>query len=213
MRLSEKYRPQSLVDVVGQPVVRMLRALAAKSYSCCVLLECSSGGVGKTSTALAFANDLGCIDEFHGLHIAACSEFTVDVARGLFEGHDGRMARQRVAKLVIEPPGNLEWLVPWQPVTDSGDGLVRELKKELVSGHVLHGLPVAAVGPRIDCDDVLFATSDPAKRLAVVHLTWSGDAEADPKWPTTVVYKDWQDWIARCLVPDHQAYRVESKLD
>jgi hypothetical protein len=109
-------------------------------------------------------------------------------------------------KLLIEPPANMEWLTPWEPVGESGDGLVRELKKELGSGHVLHGSAVAAVGRRIDCDDVLFATPDASKPLAVVHLTWSGHAETDPTWPTTAVYKDWQDWISRCLVPDHQAY-------
>ena len=53
-------------------------------------------------------------------------------------GHEWR-------KLVIEPPVDLEWLEPWEPVTGSGDGLVRELKKELGSGHVLHGLEVVAV--------------------------------------------------------------------
>lgn len=106
----------------------------------------------------------------------------------------------------MEPPANLKWLEPWEPVTGAAVGLVQEFKKELVSGHVLHGIPVAAVGRRIDCDDVLFVTSDPTKRLAVVHLTWSGHAQSNAKWPATVVCKDWQDWIARCLVPDHKAY-------
>jgi replication-associated recombination protein RarA len=91
MRFSEKYRPQSLTDIVGQPSVRMLRAVAAKPYSCCMLLECSHGGVGKTSTALAFANDVGCRDEFHGLHIVPCSEFSIECARELFDGNALRL--------------------------------------------------------------------------------------------------------------------------
>jgi replication-associated recombination protein RarA len=91
MRLSEKYRPQTLADIVGQPAVRMLRALAAKPYSCCVLLECPYGGVGKTSAALAFANDLGCIDEFHGLHVVPCSEFSIECAREMFDGNGLRL--------------------------------------------------------------------------------------------------------------------------
>jgi hypothetical protein len=78
----------------------MLRALAANPYSCCVLLECSSGGVGKTSAALAFANDLGCPDEFHGLHIVPCSELTVDRARELFEGADGHPASLRLRPMM-----------------------------------------------------------------------------------------------------------------
>ena len=89
MRLSEKHRPHTLSDIAGQPAVRMLKALAAKPYSCCVLLECECGGVGKTSTAIAFANDLGCEDDFSGLHIVPCSEFSVDYARELFGGGGG----------------------------------------------------------------------------------------------------------------------------
>jgi DNA polymerase III delta prime subunit len=96
MRFSEQYRPRSLDDIVGQPPVRMLRALAANPYSCCVLLECAKGGVGKTSAAIAFANELGCEDEFSGLHIVPCSEFGVDVARRMFQGGDGYAATLRL---------------------------------------------------------------------------------------------------------------------
>lgn len=88
MRFSEKYRPTCLGDLVGQPPVRMLKALAAEPYSCCILLECEHGGVGKTSAALAFANELGCEDEMSGLHVVPYSEFTVDVARRLFVGDE-----------------------------------------------------------------------------------------------------------------------------
>lgn len=117
MRFSEKYRPQTLNEVVGQPPVRMLRSLAAKPYSCCVLLECPNGGVGKTSTAIAFANDLGCDDEFSGLHIVPCSEFAVDYARQLFEGGNGSSASLRLRPmmgsgwhcLVLE---EFDWLPP-----------------------------------------------------------------------------------------------------
>lgn len=91
MRLSEKYRPTSLGEIVGQPSVRLLRALAAKPYSCCVLLECEFGGVGKTSTALAFAHDIGCEDEFSGLHVVPCSELSVECARELFDGNTLRL--------------------------------------------------------------------------------------------------------------------------
>lgn len=87
MRFSDKYRPRRLDDVVGQPAVRHLKNLAASPYSCCLLLECSTGGVGKTSTALALAAELGCVDDFSGLHVCPCSEFGVDDARRLFVGN------------------------------------------------------------------------------------------------------------------------------
>ena len=73
--------------------------------------------------------------------------------------------------MLPEPPPQLEWLEPWQRFEASGDAFVRELQKEVPAQHVLHGLQVIAVARRIDCDEVLFATSDPTKPLAVVHLT------------------------------------------
>jgi hypothetical protein len=102
--------------------------------------------------------------------------------------------------MFAEVPSNLQWLTPWEPVDDSNPPLVAELKKELGSNHVLHGLEFVAIGRRVDCDDVLFGTSDQTKPLAVVHLTWTGNTEADPRWPTTAIYKDWQDWIDQCLL-------------
>lgn len=92
MRLSEKYRPQRLDDVIWQPdAVKQLKALAAKPYSCCLLLESAAGGVGKTSTAMAFAAEMGCEDEFSGLHIVPCSELGIDAARELFDGNKLRL--------------------------------------------------------------------------------------------------------------------------
>jgi hypothetical protein len=100
----------------------------------------------------------------------------------------------------------LEWLEPWQRLEASGDAFVRELHKEVPARHVLHGLSVIAVARRIDRDDVLFATPDPTKPLAVVHLTWAGRTESDPQWPYTTLYESWRDWTERCLVPDHEEY-------
>ena len=86
------------------------------------------------------------------------------------------------------------------------EALVNELQRELSPQHVLYGILVAAVARRIDCDDVLFATADPSKPLAVVHLTWAGKAERDPRWPSSTLYQCWQDWMERCLAPDHEKY-------
>ena len=105
-----------------------------------------------------------------------------------------------------ELPHPIEWLEPWQRLEGSSEGFVGELQKEISPQHVLHGLTVVAVARRIDCDDVLFATVDPAMLLAVVHLTWAGRMESDRRWPHTTGYKSWEDWSQRCLLPDHQEY-------
>jgi hypothetical protein len=112
--------------------------------------------------------------------------------------------------MLQQPPAEMEWLRPWERLKDSGEALVKELQKELPPQHVLYGVPVIAVARRIDCYDVLLAADDPSKPLAVVHLTWAGRTEQDPRWPSTTLYRGWQDWIERCLVPDHQAYSEES---
>jgi len=105
-----------------------------------------------------------------------------------------------------QPPANVEWFTPWKKLKGSGEALVAELQKELSPQHVLYGVPVVAVALRINCDDVLFAADDPSKTLAVVHLTWTGKVERDPRWPETTLYRGWQDWIDRCMLPDHQEY-------
>jgi hypothetical protein len=108
--------------------------------------------------------------------------------------------------MVPQPPAEIEWLRPWERLKDAGEALVAELQKELPAHHVLYGVPVIAVARRIDCDDVLFAADDTSKTLAVVHLTWAGKRERDPQWPSTLLYRDWQDWIERCLGPDNREY-------
>lgn len=103
-------------------------------------------------------------------------------------------------------PPQLEWLEPWQHIEGRAEALVNELQKELPPQHVLHGVQVVAVARRIDCDDVLFATTDPMKPLAVVHLTWTGRTESALKWPHTTLYESWRDWTERCLFPDHKEH-------
>ena len=59
MRLSVKYQPTTLDDVVGQPaIVRRLRRLVTALYPCCLLFE-GKGGVGKAAAAKALIHDLG----------------------------------------------------------------------------------------------------------------------------------------------------------
>jgi hypothetical protein len=103
-------------------------------------------------------------------------------------------------------PIQIEWLKPWEQLQESGEALVKELQNKLPRDHALHGVSVVALAHRIDCDDVLFATGDPSRPLAVVHLTWTGRTERDARWPETILFRDWQDWVERCLLPDHREY-------
>src|SRR5262245_36198653 len=103
-------------------------------------------------------------------------------------------------------PDTMDWLKPWEPLKDSGEVYVVELRKELGSRHVLFDVPVRAIARHVGCDDVLFATADPANPLAVVHLTWASRTEPDPRWPCTTLYRNLQDWIERRLHPDHRDY-------
>jgi hypothetical protein len=68
-----------------------------------------------------------------------------------------------------------------------------EFYREISDQHVLHGVQVQAVGRRFDCDDVLFVTDDPARPVVIVHLTWIGQTENDPRWPSTGIYRGWDD--------------------
>lgn len=106
----------------------------------------------------------------------------------------------------LQIPATLKWLEPWEPVKDSGEVFVIELRKEFANQHVLFDVPVKAIARHIGCDDVLFATGDPENPLAVVHLTWASRTESDPQWPYTTLYNNWQDWIERRLLPDHREY-------
>lgn len=106
----------------------------------------------------------------------------------------------------IEIATEFQWLPPWAGVGDVADSLDAELAKELSSRHSLRGATVRAIGKRTDCDDVLFAIKG-GNRLAVVHLTWSGQAESDDNYPATVMYHGWQDWVDKCLLPEYRHYR------
>lgn len=84
MKLSERYRPSRLSQVAGQRAVRVLEGFLLEPYPACWLLD-GAPGVGKTSTAFALANELGCEDEFSGREVVIGSELSVDAARTLFQ--------------------------------------------------------------------------------------------------------------------------------
>jgi DNA polymerase III delta prime subunit len=84
MKLATKYRPALLSQVAGQRAVRVLQGWLLEPYPCCWILA-GEPGTGKTSTAFALANELGCEDEFSGREVVIGSELSVDAARTLFQ--------------------------------------------------------------------------------------------------------------------------------
>lgn len=83
MKLCERYSPQKLTEIFGQPV-QMLRAFCRQPYPSCWLLL-GSPGVGKSATAYALASELGCHDEYSGLHTVTACDLSIDVTRELFQ--------------------------------------------------------------------------------------------------------------------------------
>lgn len=105
------FQPQTLDDVIGQRhVVQRLKMLVDQPRRCCLLLE-GEPGIGKSATARAFANDLGCEDEFAGKWYVPCAEFGIDDAKAMFN-HTLRL-RYNNAKgfscLILE---EAEWMSP-----------------------------------------------------------------------------------------------------
>jgi len=96
-------------------------------------------------------------------------------------------------------PDNIPWRKPWRPIIEDAESFVTELHKEISAQHELSGVKVQAVGRRDDCDDVLFLTNDLSRPLVVVHLTWSGREEIDPRWPSVTIFSNWEDWRQWCL--------------
>lgn len=77
-------QPKRLSEIVGQPAVHRLVELAADPFESCWLLE-GQPGIGKSASALALANELGCEDEFSGLWIVPASELSIERCRDYFE--------------------------------------------------------------------------------------------------------------------------------
>ena len=95
---------------------------------------------------------------------------------------------------------------PWDIVDpQESDAVVQELARELGPQHALKGKKVRAVARRCDCDDVLFTIIE-EERCAVVHLTFQGKEETDPRWPATEFYSSVAEWVERCMLPDHRDY-------
>jgi hypothetical protein len=97
----------------------------------------------------------------------------------------------------------VQFLEPWRQAVP---GLESELRNEVSEGHPLFGRKAISVARRKDSDDVLFLLLDHPSPLAVVHLTWTGRSERNSTWPQTTFYTSLQDWVERCMKPDHDQY-------
>lgn len=104
------------------------------------------------------------------------------------------------------PHDSFTFLEPWVPVREYGHNLEQELQKEIVSGHPLYSRRVRAIAQRTDCDDVLFEVDSAEHPYAVVHLSWTGEPEHDPKWPDTQLFPTWEQWAEQRMIPDNVKY-------
>ena len=99
------------------------------------------------------------------------------------------------------------WLEPWVDLASRGPdragAFERELDRELAPGHVLYGVPVAAIGKRDGTDEVLFRLLDGSGRVAVVHLTWTQSPPDRPPWPVAEVYSGFDEFVEQRMKPDH----------
>ena len=97
----------------------------------------------------------------------------------------------------------VKWLSPWYGVEDEAErrNLEGELRREICDAHVLAGELVTLLARRGDMDEALYLLT--GGRVAEVHLTWSRLREADPRWPTTVIYASVEEWAERSMLPTH----------
>lgn len=103
---------------------------------------------------------------------------------------------------------HISWLAPWQ-LAYRIDALSAELQREINLQHPLYQQQAISIAKRHDTDDVLFFLPDNLEPFAVVHLTWSGEQEADG-WPSFTFYAALDIWITQCMQPDHDEYFAAS---
>jgi hypothetical protein len=69
-----------------------------------------------------------------------------------------------------------------------------ELRREIGTGHVLHGCKLFPLARRRDRDDVLVRAAGATAPLWLVHLTWR--PEPDPAWPRIRPFDDLAAFVA-----------------
>lgn len=102
------------------------------------------------------------------------------------------------------------WIMPWRAISPRGrEAYEHELRLEAVPGHPLYQVPCRAIARSGRTDDVLFELIGHAATLAVVHLTFTGRPEREPKWPATTLYASIEQWVSRCMMPDAARFEIE----
>jgi hypothetical protein len=174
-RLTDKYRPRTLAEVLGQPeIVASLQRFTAAPYSCAMLFHGDSG-IGKTSAAYALAYDLGC---------------AVDEAElgGVFEIPSGSQTAESVRKILD--------LLRYRPLCGSGWRvlMVNEcdrmaLPVETIWLDALEHLPNQTV--------MVFTTNDPSRlsqrfRNRCEEFAFQGGSEHLKPWIDALVHRLWE---------------------
>jgi hypothetical protein len=90
----------------------------------------------------------------------------------------------------------MNWPAHFAPIDnpEHQPDLAAELVREMSPAHQLFGVPLRAIGRRLDTDDVLYELTDGSGRVAEVHLTWRPNDQ--PPWPHALVFASLEQWIA-----------------
>lgn len=100
----------------------------------------------------------------------------------------------------------LELPIPWYW---SNGKLEKQLAREINEGHVLFNHVVKEIARKQDNDDVLFKLDD--GKYAVVHLTWTSEKLSLDHFPTTKIYKDWEDVYQDRILPDKKFFEAHDE--
>ena len=174
-KLTDKYRPRTLAEVLGQPeIVASLQRFVAAPYSCAMLFHGDSG-IGKTSAAYALAYDLGCAVEEAELG-------------GVFEIPSGSQTAESVRKILD--------LLRYRPLCGSGWRvlMVNEcdrmaLPVETIWLDALEHLPQMTV--------IIFTTNEPARlsqrfRNRCEEYAFQGGSERLKPWIAALARRLWE---------------------
>ena len=82
--------------------------------------------------------------------------------------------------------------------------LVKQLFREIRDDHVLAKKTVKSIARRQDNDDVIFEIFNDEYKYAVVHLTWSSKTLKSNIFPTTQLFKSWQDLYENRIMIDNK---------
>ena len=90
---------------------------------------------------------------------------------------------------------NIELKKPWIYIESELEkyNLIKELKNEMNSNHVLFDKNSIPIAKREDNDDVIYKISD--YYFAIVHLTWSGKQEKNGRFPYTEIFSSLKDLL------------------